>query len=206
MSIRAIYFDLGGVIVRTADKTPRAALGAEFGMTYDEMDAFVFRCPTAKLASIGQISEQEHWREVARRLHRPEAEAPRLAEAFFAGDRIDRDLLAFIQSLRPALKTGVISNAWDGLREYMRREGFLAPFDALIISAELGIVKPDPRIYQHALEKLGARPAEAIFVDDFPENIAAANALGMRGVHFQSAAQALDEIRQLLAAPDGQVF
>ncbi|NCP87134.1 HAD family phosphatase [bacterium] len=196
--INAIYFDLGGVIVRTEDKTPRAALGAEFGMTYDEMDAFVFRCQTAKLASIGQISEQEHWREVARRLNLPEAEGPRLSQAFFAGDRVDRELLAFIQSLRPALKTGVISNAWDGLRAYMLREGFLTPFDAVIISAEVGIIKPDPRIYQRALEKLNIDAEEAIFVDDFPENIAAANALGMRGVHFQSAAQALKEIQQIL--------
>ncbi|GAB4400474.1 MAG: HAD family phosphatase [Anaerolineales bacterium] len=200
MSIRAIYFDLGGVIVRTEDKGPRAALAAEFGMSYEEMDAFVFRCKTAQQASTGQISEQEHWRDVARRLKRPEAEWPRLSEAFFAGDRVDRQLLAFIQSLRPALKTGVISNAWDGLRAYMRREGFLAPFDEIIISAEVGIIKPDARIYQYALEKLKVQAEEAIFVDDFAENIAAANALGMRGVHFQSAAQAMEEIRALLSA------
>lgn len=200
MSIRAIYFDLGGVIVRTEDKTPRAALGAEFGMTYEEMDAFVFRCKTARQASTGQISEQEHWRDVARRLKRPESEWSRLSEVFFAGDRVDRELLAFIQSLRPALKMGVISNAWDGLRAYMLREGFLAPFDEVIISAEVGIVKPAPRIYQYALEKLGVKAEEAIFVDDFPENIAAAAALGMRAVHFQDAAQVMKEITRCLSA------
>ncbi len=200
MSIRAIYFDLGGVIVRTEDKTPRAALGAEFGMTYEEMDAFVFRCKTAQQASTGQISEQEHWRDVARRLKRPESEWPRLSEVFFAGDRVDRELLAFIQSLRPALKMGVISNAWDGLRAYMLREGFLAPFDEVIISAEVGIVKPAPRIYQYALEKLGVKAEEAIFVDDFPENVAAAAALGMRAVHFQDAAQVMKEITRCLSA------
>jgi epoxide hydrolase-like predicted phosphatase len=197
MPIKAIYFDLGGVIVRTEDKTLRSALGQRFGMTYDEMDRFVFGCETAKKASIGLISEEQHWRDVARRLGVDDEWKP-IADAFFAGDRIDRSLLAFIQSVRPGLKTGVISNAWDGLRAYMQEQGFLTPFDEIIVSAEVGIVKPDARIYHFALQKLGVQPDEAIFVDDMPENIAAANALGMKGVHFRSAEQALAEIKQLL--------
>jgi epoxide hydrolase-like predicted phosphatase len=196
--IKAIYFDLGGVIVRTEDKTLRTALGQRFGMTYNEMDRFVFGCETAKKASIGLMTEEQHWRDVARRLSAPESEWKTIADAFFGGDRIDRDLLAFIQSVRPALKTGVISNAWDGLREYMRVQGFLAPFDEVIVSAEVGIVKPDARIYHLALEKLGVQPEEAIFVDDMPENITACEALGMKGVHFKSMGQALADVQNLL--------
>jgi epoxide hydrolase-like predicted phosphatase len=198
MPIKALYFDLGGVIVRTEDKTLRTELGQRFGMTYNEMDKFVFGCETAKKASIGLITEEQHWRDVARRLGVPESEWKPISEAFFAGDRIDRDLLTFIQSVRPALKTGVISNAWDGLRAYMKAQGFLDPFDEVIVSAEVGIVKPDPRIYHLALEKLSVQPAEAIFVDDMPENIAACQAIGMQGVQFKSAEQALAGIQRLL--------
>lgn len=198
MPIKAIYFDLGGVIVRTEDKTLRTELGQRFGMTYDQIDRFVFGCETAKKASIGLISEEQHWRDVARRLEQPESEWQSIADAFFGGDQIDRDLLAFIESVRPALKTGVISNAWDGLRDYMRKNGFLAPFDEVIVSAEVGIVKPDARIYQLALDKFGLQPAEAVFVDDMPENIAACQALGMRGVHFKTAGQALADVKNLL--------
>jgi len=197
MPIKALYFDLGGVIVRTEDKTLRTALGQRFGMSYDEMDRFVFGCETAKKASIGLMTEEQHWRDVARRLGADD-EWKSIADAFFAGDRIDRSLLGFIQSVRPGLKTGVISNAWDGLRAYMQEQGFLAPFDEIIVSAEVGIVKPDPRIYHFALQKLGVQPGEAIFVDDMPENIAAANALGMKGVHFRSVEQTLADIKQLL--------
>lgn len=198
MPIKAIYFDLGGVIVRTEDKTLRTELGQRFGMSYDQIDRFVFGCETAKKASIGLISEEQHWRDVARRLGQPESEWQSIADAFFGGDRIDRNLLAFIESVRPALKTGVISNAWDGLRDYMRKNGFLAPFDEVIVSAEVGIVKPDARIYQLALDKFGLQPAEAVFVDDMPENIAACQALGMRGVHFKTAGQALADVKNLL--------
>ncbi len=200
MPIKAIYFDLGGVIVRTEDKTLRTELGQRFGMSYDQIDRFVFGCETAKKASIGLISEEQHWRDVARRLGQPESEWQSIADAFFGGDRIDRNLLAFIESVRPALKTGVISNAWDGLRDYMRKNGFLAPFDEVIVSAEVGIVKPDARIYQLALDKFGIQPAEAVFVDDMPENIAACQALGMQGVQFQTAGQVLADVKQLLDA------
>jgi hypothetical protein len=70
MPIKAIYFDLGGVIVRTGDKTSRTALAAEFGMTYDEVDKFVFECETAMLASIGKMTEEAHWLDVTNRLSR----------------------------------------------------------------------------------------------------------------------------------------
>jgi HAD superfamily hydrolase (TIGR01509 family) len=176
----------------------RTALGQRFGLTYAEIDRFVFGCETAKQASIGLLTEEQHWRDVARRLAVPEDEWKTLADPFFGGDRIDREMLAFIQSVRPAIKTGVISNAWDGLRNYMQSEGFLAPFDEVIVSAEVGIVKPDARIYHLALEKLGVQPAEAVFVDDMPENIAACQALGMHGIQFKSAEQTLAEIKQLL--------
>jgi epoxide hydrolase-like predicted phosphatase len=198
MPIKALYFDLGGVIVRTEDKTLRTELGQRFGMTYDQMDRFVFGCETAKKASIGLITEEQHWRDVAHRLSVPENEWKSIADAFFGGDRIDHDLLAFIQSVRPALKTGVISNAWNGLRDYMKQRGFLASFDEVIVSAEVGVVKPDVRIYHLALEKLGVQPEEAVFVDDMPENIVACEAIGMKGVHFRSAGQALAEVQQLL--------
>lgn len=200
MPIKALYFDLGGVIVRTEDKTLRTELGQRFGMTYDEMDKFVFGCETAKKASFGLLTEEQHWRDVARRLSISENEWKSIAEIFFGGDQIDRSLLAFIESVRPGLKTGVISNAWDGLRAYMLEQGFLAPFDEVIVSAEVGILKPDPRIYHLALEKLGVQPAEAIFVDDMPENIAACEALGMHGVHFKTAEQALGDLQTLLKA------
>ena len=198
MPIKAIYFDLGGVIVRTEDKTLRTELGQRFGMTYDQIDRFVFGCETAKKASIGLISEEQHWRDVARRLEQPESDWQSIADAFFGGDKIDRDMLAFIDSVRPAIKTGVISNAWNGLRDYMRKNGFLAPFDDVIVSAEVGIVKPDARIYQLALDKFGIQPEEAVFVDDMPENIAACQALGMQGVQFKTAEQVLADVKQLL--------
>ncbi|MEI7846215.1 MAG: HAD family phosphatase [Chloroflexota bacterium] len=198
MSIKAIYFDLGGVILRTEDKTPRAILGSEFGMSYEEIDRFVFESKTSALASIGKVTEEEHWLDVTRRLNLPETEMPRIRTAFFSGDRVDQDIIDLLRSLRKTHKTGLISNAWDDLRRWIISQEFDDAFDFITISAEFGIAKPDARIYQYALENLGVEAQQAIFVDDVEKNISACEVMGMHGVHFRSTQQAMADIRQLL--------
>lgn len=201
MSVKAIYFDLGGVLFRTEDPSVRAGLAAEFGMSYEEMDRFVFECKSAALASVGKMTEDEHWLDVTRRLKLPESEVTRVHRAFFGGDRLDETLIDFIRSLRKTYKTGLISNAWDGLRAWIDESNFADAFDYMVISAEIGVAKPDARIYQFALDKLGVRADEAIFVDDVEKNISACEALGMRGVLFRGTGQALAEIEQHLNNP-----
>jgi putative hydrolase of the HAD superfamily len=199
MTIKAIYFDLGGVIVRTVDHRSRAQLAAEFGMSYEEMDRFVFECQTAVDATVGKVTEQDHWLDVAHRLKCPEGDFPRLRDAFFGGDTVDQDIINLLRSLRKTHKTGLISNAWDGLRPWIVSQKFDDAFDYLTISAEVGVAKPDARIYHHALEKLGVKPEEAIFVDDVEKNVAASEALGMHGVLFRSSEQARADVKRLLS-------
>ena len=71
----------------------------------------------------------------------------------------------------------------------------------MVISAEVGIMKPDPRIFQYALEQLDVAPAEAVFVDDVIENVEAARAFGMHAIHFTTPRQAISELKQLLTFP-----
>jgi putative hydrolase of the HAD superfamily len=198
MPIQAVFFDLGGVIVRTEYQAPRQHLAERLGMEYEDLVTVVFDSETAKRAGLGEISEDEHWEAVTRRLRRPPSEAAVLRDEFFAGDVVDRELIDFIRSLRPAYKTGVISNAWDGLRQYMVKNGFDDAFDSIIISADVGAAKPQPRIYELALQSLGVTAAQAVFIDDFEENITAARALGMTGIHFRDPAKAVAELEALL--------
>jgi putative hydrolase of the HAD superfamily len=168
-------------------------------MTYEEMDKFVFDSKTAVQATIGEISEEAHWLDVARRLNRAESDIPHIREAFFGGDAVDMEIVNLLRSLRKTHKTGLISNAWDGLRPWIVKRNFDDAFDSMIISAEVGVAKPDARIYQYALEKLGVKAEESVFVDDVEKNIAASEALGMHGVLFRTPEQALTELKQLLA-------
>ena len=158
----------------------------------------VFESETSRKASIGAIGEGEHWAALMRRLKRPASEAKAIREEFFAGDIVDRALLDFIRSLRPRLKTGVISNAWNDLRAYIERQKFEDAFDGLTISAEVGVMKPKAEIYLLALKQLGVSPSEALFVDDFIENVEGAQAVGMSAVHFTDPEQAIQQVKKYL--------
>jgi FMN phosphatase YigB (HAD superfamily) len=201
--IKAIYFDLGGVIVRTEDKEPRAQLGAQFGLTYREIEEVAFGggpYGTGARASVGAVTEESHWVNVTRVLGLSLDDFSRIRADFFAGDKIDWNIIAFLREARKTYKVGLISNAWDGLRTWIYTQRFDDAFDHLTISAEVRMAKPMSGIYHHALNALGAKAEEAIFVDDFIENIEAANALGMKAIHFRTAEQALDDVKKLLRA------
>jgi epoxide hydrolase-like predicted phosphatase len=199
MTIRGVYFDNGGVIVRTEFQAPRQHLAERLGMEYEDLVRLVFESETAKQASIGLIPEEEHWAAVMRRLHLPGSQAQATRDEFFAGDVTDLALLDFMRNLRKKCKVGLISNAWSGLRPWIVSRKYDDAFDAMIISAEVGMAKPDPRIYQLALEQLGVAASESVFLDDFRENVDGARAVGMHAIHFSRLEQALQELKQLLA-------
>jgi putative hydrolase of the HAD superfamily len=189
------------VLVRTRTGDSRRALEQRLGLPPNTIDDRVFGCDVSQRGMRGEVSELAVWQylEADLDLARHGMTWQKFQTEFFAEDFLDEELMALIRGVRPGLKTGLISNAWSGLREILyTRVPIADAFDVIVISAEEKIAKPDPRIYHMALERLGVPAAEAIFLDDFSENIQAANALGMIGVHFQSGAQAQRDIRALL--------
>ena len=198
MSIRAVFFDLGGVIVRTEYQAPRQHLAERLGMEYDDLVKIVFDSDSGNQASIGAIPADVHWNSIIKRLKRPANELETIRHEFFAGDVIDRTLLDFLRSLRGKYKTGLISNAWGDLREYILREKIEDAFDHIIISAEVGAVKPDAKIYQFALEQAGVKPKEMVFVDDFAVNIEGCEKLGIQGILFKDPESAMKQLKALL--------
>jgi epoxide hydrolase-like predicted phosphatase len=114
--------------------------------------------------------------------------------------RLNHEVTSFLGSLRPRYRTAILSNAGSDARQmFTDRFGFDKLVDTIIISAEERVAKPDARIYQIALERLGVAPEEAVFLDDLAVNVAAAIGLGIRAVQFHNTRQALAEVRALLA-------
>jgi len=201
MSIRAVIFDLGGVLVRTEYQAPRQHLAEQFGMDYEDIERIVFGGGpngSAARATVGQITEEEHWQNVMKMLKIPGTESKRVEKEFFDGDVLDRNLIQFLRSLKPRYKTGLISNAWSGLRSYILREKFDDAFDHLVISAEVGVAKPSAEIFQLALKQLEVSPGEAVFVDDVLENIEACERVGMKGILFKDPQNTLKKLKALL--------
>ncbi len=199
MSVRNIFIDFGGVIMRTEDQGPRRRQAERLGMTYHELENIFFESESSLRATTGEIPEEAHWQTVAKTLGVSRTEADQIIVEFFSGDRLDNALLDLLRSLRPEHKVGLISNAWSGLRALITREKFDDVFDEMIISAEVGLGKPDPRIYRLALEKMGAKPEESVFVDDVLVNVEAARSTGMNAIQFTQPERALEELKQLLS-------
>jgi epoxide hydrolase-like predicted phosphatase len=196
--IKAVFFDLGGVIVRTEFQAPRQHLAERLGMEYEDLVKLVFDSPSSIKASHGETSDKKHWAEVTKRLRRPSAETEAIREEFFAGDVVDREIVEFLRSLRPRYFVGLISNAWPDLRDYIARQKFDDAFDHMVISGEVGVMKPEARIYQIALEQARVSPNEAVFVDDVYENIEGCERVGIKGIHFKDPESALKQLKTLL--------
>lgn len=198
-TIRAILWDLGGVIVRTHDWSWRNHWEDRLGLAPFGLSELVFNSDMGRKASLGEATPDELWNWITGRLGLPDEARMKFEQDFWAGDRVDQDLVNFIRSLRPTYKTGLISNAWSDLRDAMECQWFIADaFDEIVISAEVGIVKPNPGIYQLALQRLQIKAQETIFIDDFPENIVGAEEAGMQGILFKHPEQVLSDLQSIL--------
>ncbi len=199
--LRALISDFGGVLMRTHTDRTRRELERRVGLKANTIEDLVFSSDLSQRAQRGEISEEDFWQQLERELDLPRSGLTLMEfrREFFADDFLDEDLVALIRGVRPVLKTGLISNAWSGLRRLLQTTVPIQDvFDTIVISAEEKVLKPDPRIYVAALDRLGVRPPEAIFLDDVKVNVDAANTLGLTGVHFQSSMQAQRDIRALL--------
>ena len=96
------------------------------------------------------------------------------------------------------LSTGLLSNSWGN--DYPR-ELWAELFDAVVISSEVGLRKPDERIFLHVAAALGLDPAECVFVDDIEHNIRAAEGVGMVGVHHVTPEQTVTRLEELFRVP-----
>jgi len=190
---------MGGVLLREWDPAPRQLLANDYKLSLSTLYQWVFQSESARLAGLGEISEEEHWAWVGNQAGVRPDDLIEFRKRFWSGDRIDSEITGFITNLRQHYQTALLSNAWSGTRRVLDEYyNCLGLFHHVIISAEVKLVKPDPAIYTMMLNRLEVEPHESIFIDDLSENIAAANQLGIHGIRFETPIQAMGEVRALL--------
>jgi len=205
LGIEAIIFDLGGVVIASPMQT-FAAHERQHGLQHNfinrmivangsdsawgrlehgeiAMDAEFFALFDAELAAAG---------------------APNLSSAAIFADvaataGVNHNMVAAIGLLREAgFKLAALTNNWVDEKDPGVSHSVQSLFDVFVESAVEGVRKPDPRIYQIVIERLGVAPIESVFVDDFIENVEAARSEGLYGIHFKGPDQARSELIELL--------
>lgn len=183
--IKAVIFDVGGVLVRTEDRMPRRKLEERLGLAPGEAERIVYNSERGRAAQRGEITAAELWHSVQAHFGFDADELQSFRSQFWGGDRLDQSLVDFIRRLRPHYQTAIISNAMDDLNQTLAGAYPIADaFDLIVGSAYEGIMKPDAEIFRRTLARLGRSPEETIFVDDFAHNVEGAQAVGMHAIHY----------------------
>jgi putative hydrolase of the HAD superfamily len=186
MKLRAVIFDFGNVLCFPPTTRQLSDAAELCGLTLPEFVEAFWRERREYDRGTDAVA---YWRDIAQATGRHFddaliAELIRREIDFWS--RFDPRPFEWITELRQAgVRTGILSNLPRPLGERLRAlPGFLDPFDQVTFSYELGFIKPEREIYEHALRGLGVTPEEALFIDDREENIEGARAVGLHTVLY----------------------
>lgn len=203
MTIRAIVFDLGGVLESTIETGLHAKWEARLQMEPGTLFKPLFSSGLAVDATVGTVSEEEFVRKLSELYGIDQMQVQELRNDVWEQYQLNEELAEFFKKQRPRYKTAILSNAMPGAR---RRESEQFHFDEMadliIYSYEEHVAKPDQRIFEITCERLQVKPEEVIFLDDVQESVTSARAFGMHAILFHHTAQAITDVARLLTQVD----
>lgn len=172
--------------MRTVDYDPRHAWDRRLGLPEGTVESVVHGITAWREAQLGQVTLDTYWQAVRAELHLAPDQLDNLRRDFYSGDQLNKDLITLIRECsHNQIPVGLMSNNTLDLRETLVDLGVGELFDACVISAEIGVMKPDAGAYRAILTKMQISARDAIFIDDFIENVEGARAVGMEAVHFR---------------------
>ncbi len=195
--IHAIIFDLGNVLLTLDWDRMVRRFSEATGRSCDELNHHVDHTEWSGKHGRGEISSLEFYEIAA------QAIGFRGGYAEFAAlysDMFDHNepMLDLARNLKGRILRLVLSNTNAiHMQHIFRRFPELYDLDGFVLSHELGVEKPDPRIYRHTLQRYGLDPAATVFIDDLERNVQGARRAGMRTVHYRNADQARQELTAL---------
>lgn len=201
VAIRAVVFDIGGVLEIIDDSVFPGDWPARLGLRADE---FLRRLDGLSGDPVlGEVTEDEvraHWQSS---LDLGDAEISELMDDFWRWyvGVLDRPLFDWFAGVRTRdVKTGILSNSAPGARAAERHHGFEDITDDIVYSHEVGLMKPDPAAYALTESRLDVRPEEVLFLDDVAANVEAARTAGWHAVLHEGSAASIAELERIIAA------
>jgi putative hydrolase of the HAD superfamily len=210
----ALLIDFGGVLTTSVTRSFRAFC-REMGLPSElAKEAFVEAyhhhegdSPVHQV-EIGAITVEEFAAGLADVLTRRsgvQVPAEGLVARLFAGMEPDEDMFAAVAAARrEGVRTGLLSNSWGS--DAYPHERFGELFDAVVISGDVGLRKPDPAIFRLAAQQLGVATTDCVFVDDLDKNLHVAESLGMIGILHRSAEESIAQMAEHLGLDRAQLL
>jgi putative hydrolase of the HAD superfamily len=195
LGVRNVVFDFGGVLVRWRPLELIESFYPE-GPLRGRVRDLVFEHPDWAEMDRGGLSDAAAAERFAARLGRPEAEMHSLLRHVKDSLTPLPDTVAIVSELKTrGVPIYGLSNMSAATFAHLReRHSFWDDFLGIVISAHVGLIKPDPRIFDHLCGRYGLDPAETLFIDDNLPNVESAARLGFRTIHFSNAKGCLEAI------------
>ncbi|WOB06303.1 HAD family phosphatase [Piscinibacter gummiphilus] len=181
--IRAVFFDYDGVLTRdkTGSFTTCRSLAQQTGLPFEAIRAALQ--PHNDALNLGRTTHEAIWPSVCATLKR---DIPLgFLTIAFESTPLDDEVMSLARQLATRYRVGLITDnkrdRIDHLRLYQRLD---AVFDPIVVSSVVGMGKDSAGIFEHALAVSGVQPQQAVFIDNSPDNLLTAAALGLHTVHF----------------------
>lgn len=177
--IKAVIFDWGGVIAPNPNGGWTNVLMTVLDISFDKLKPHWYAAGYEEFCK-GLINESTFWRRFEKSFGRPLLIDT--SKVWIDGGALIPypGFIDFIKKLQgQGILTAVLSNTVLPLSEKLRETSLYDNFDAVVLSDEVGLIKPDSAIYEYAINKLGVLPEECIYVDDIEKNLLPAQSIGM---------------------------
>ena len=196
--IKAILLDIGGVLWHPSDIPLHVHWAPRCGLSSKEFDEIVFNSPWGAQALVGTMTGEQMWENIGNKLGLSALERSQCENDYWAGVW-DTEFLDICHAFRPRCQLGIVSDAESSARERLKPWIHASLFDVIVFSSEVGVCKPDPKIFHTALEQLGVNGSQTLFIDDRETNVTGAKAVGMQAIHYKNRDQALSAIHEYVS-------
>lgn len=181
--IKAVIFDIGNVLIRWSANEQHTYLMQALGLTENQYASFskdyLYRLGT------GEITEEQLWAEAKADFGIRDVDVSEnvLGHLLQANGTVYHNVIAFAKQLEQrGFIVALLSDSILPHEQILAAKGVTTPFDHVFFSQHIGYRKPNPKAYQYALDQLGVAAAEAIFIDDLPQNVAGAQEVGLHAI------------------------
>jgi len=194
--IKAIIFDLGGVILKNTAEAVYEELARALSINFRDLKKLQNKYKDQM--SKGEVSAQEFADTTKNNFNLQENVLLKWKEAYLKVMPINRELIGLVEKLKLKYQVGIISNVPELHAQINKERGIFSRFNPALISCEIGLIKPQKEIFDLALKLMKLKAEECIFIDDRTKHLEVPKNMGFKIIHYKNNGQLIKELKELI--------